>query len=134
MTGSSVEGLKQYQIEVLHRTDILHYRVAGIIKTEYEFFQYIRDVNVIIKHSDNKKVLADCKNLEGFRPGVVGAIRVVDEAFSPVMRCKKIAVIEREENHDNLKHREIVAYNRGYTLEYFTDHQSAEAWLEESVV
>ena len=129
-----MEDLKPYHIEILHRMDILNYKVAGFIKTEYEFFQYIRDVNEIIKQSDNNKVLADCKKLEGFRPGVVGAIRVVDEAFSPEMRCKKIAVIEREENYENLKHREIVAYNRGYTLKYFTDRPDAEAWLAESVV
>ena len=124
-----MESLRPYQIEVLPRMDILNYKVSGYIKTEDDFRQFIRDVNVIIIQSGHKKILADCRSLEGFRPGVLGAIQVVEEAFSPEVRGKRIAIIEREENIGNMKHREIVALNRGYTLKYFTDPAEAEAWL-----
>ena len=124
-----MESLRPYQIEVLPRMDILNYKVSGYIKTEDDFRQFIREVTVIIKQSGHRKVLSDARNLKGIRPGVIGAIRVVEEDFSQELWGKKIAVIEREENIGNMKHREIVALNRGYTLKYFTDPAEAEAWL-----
>ena len=129
-TGDTgVESLRPYQIEVLPRMDILNYKASGYIKTEEEFLQFIHDVYVIINQSGHKKVLADCRSLEGIRPGSLRAIKDVEEAFSPQAIGVRVAVIEREENIVTMKHREYVAYNRGYTLKYFIDPAEAEAWL-----
>ena len=119
-----------YQIEIIPRQDVLSYKVSGYIRTEDDFRQFIREVTVIIKQSGHRKVLSDARNLKGIRPGVIGAIRVVNEAFSTDLWGKRIAVIERVENIGNMKHREIVALNRGYTLKYFIDPAEAEAWLK----
>ena len=125
-----MEPPKPYQIEIIPRTDILNYTVSGYVNTEDDFHQFIRDVNVIILQSGHIKVLADCRNLEGFRPGALGAIKVVERDFLPEVRGRRIAVIEREENIGNMIHREIVASNRGYILKYFTNSEEAEAWLK----
>lgn len=125
-----MENQKPYHIEIIPRQDILSYKVSGYIRTEDDFHQFIREVNVIIKQSCHTKILSDARNLEGIRPGATGAIKVVEEGFSPELKGYRIAVIEREENIGNMKHREIVASNRGFTLKYFTSSEEAEAWLK----
>ena len=58
---------KPYRSEIVSRQDILNYKVSGYIETEDDFRQFIREANEIIKRSGHLKVLADCKNLEGYR-------------------------------------------------------------------
>lgn len=130
MMQLKMKNPESYQIEILPRQDILSYKVTGYVRTEHDFHQFIHDVNEIIKQSIQKKVLADIRNLEGFRPDIFGAIRVVEEGFSRELWGRRIAIIEREENIGNMKQRETVAWNRGYSLKYFTSAKEAEAWLQ----
>jgi len=69
------------------------------------------------------------RDLAGVRPGVMGAIAMV-ENFPPELARVKTAAIAREEHRETMRHRENAAINRGFNVKYFTDIEEARAWLQ----
>jgi len=119
-----------YQIRYTLEGGILWLKTTGTLRTEADFHRFAQDAIAIILQSGAKKVLSDVRDLAGPRPGVLGAVTLV-ESFPPALLRVKMAAVERIENRETMRHRENAAVNRGFTVKYFTDPEQALTWLQD---
>lgn len=117
-----------YRIEHLEIGDTLFFNLSGETE-EYMLKQLSDDVLKIIENSPVSNILVDIQNLYGRLPLPEVIFHVND--YPGFLLTRKIAIVERKENEDYYSFHQTVANNRGFSIAFFENIDSARNWLYE---
>lgn len=128
--GSAAAALaptRVYDIRFEHRPHDLYVRVFGDQHSYDIALDYWKRIVAMLHHRRYTKILVDKDFPEQL--SVAASHLLISELAHSGCRTTKVAILDRNFDEDMSSFEQMVATNRGLTIRYFADLDSAEEWL-----
>jgi hypothetical protein len=122
-----MEEKLNYQLSTSVNEGILEIVLTGEL-TKYDIDMIRAEIIEIIRNTSTKVILCDVRSARG--PQDITEAYYRSRSLPTDIKILPSAIVDRSENWDYKKFYEDTAANAGHSLKWFTDVESARAWLK----
>ena len=127
MTSAATQQSRIYDIRFEHRPHSLYVRVFGDEHSYDVAKRYWKHIVAMLHRRHYERVLVDKDFPQQL--SIAASHLLMSELAHSGCRTTKVAIVDRNYDEDLSHFEEMVATNRGLTVRYFSNLDSAEEWL-----